>query len=413
MTRKQAVSLLLTGVIVFSIVSGIAITHVAGIQSAQNEGLSTKQSFEPNESPAEAAQVELNSSIDAEITENDVDWFAVNVPAGHRVEANITKPSGRSELVLALSTLEREVDSRNIPDEETTAFVADTTTSSTTYYVRVQGETDDANSPYTLELSANRTDRFEPNEQPSAAVDLGQQVRGEITEHDVDYFQFDAEPGERVVVNLTKPAGQSELEILLFNINKDIETRGVDIDETHGFVADTADTPTTYYVLVRGVTGRDSSPYVLDLNRRETDPFEPNEDRIGAVRAPRNGNVTGEVTEYDVDWFRFDASVGDRVVVNLTKPAGSSDLDISLYTPNGEVDATEINVDETHGFVADTAESSTSYFVRVAGAERDVSTYTLQVRTNPTEASDTTTNQSRLPAGALAEDLDRGERIVG
>lgn len=389
MKGKQISSVVLSGVVVVALASTIGVGFGPPQETRAPNGDTILdrygQSFEPNESPAEAEPISPNSSIEAEITENDVDWFAVDVSAGHRIEANVSKPIGRSGLEITIATLEGEVDSLLVSNEETTGFVADTTDSNTTYYVRVQGRTDDANTRYALEISTRKSDSFEPNEQPSAAVALTSRASGEITEHDVDYFTFVAEAGERVVVNLTKPAGQSDLEIVLFNLNREIETRRIDIDETQGFVADTADTATPYFVLVRGQNGRDNSPYTLELDARKTDAFEPNENRIEAVRAPESSNISGEITEYDVDWFRFDADVGDRVVVNVSKPAGRSDLEVSLYTPNGEVDSTTIDVDETAGFVADTAEVSTIYFVQVQGAERDVSPYTLNVSTVETE----------------------------
>lgn len=346
------------------------------------------QTNEPNENRVQATQIPSNTSVQGEITENDVDWYVFDVEPGQRATANLSKPTGRSRLEIALYTVAGQVDSRSVATDETNTYVGDTATASTSYYVRVRGGSNDIRSPYGLNISTSQTDSFEPNEIRATAPELNTTTNtsGTITEYDTDWFRFTAETGQRAVVNLSKPTGRSQLDLALFTLDSQRDSVSIGQDETHGFVADTAESSLTYYVRVESSSARGVSPYTVNRSTNLTDSFEPNENRVSAVSLPVGQRRSGEITENDEDWFTFGATTGERVAVNLAKPSGRSQLEIQLFTLDSEVDSVLIDQDETRGYVADTADTNTTYFVRVVGgSSRARSTYTLNAQRRPTD----------------------------
>jgi hypothetical protein len=64
---------------------------------------------------------------------------------------------------------------------------------------------------------------------------------------------------------------------------------------------------------------------VADIEANDT---EPNTDWQDAVPLPKDRTVAG--TQSDVDWYLFNATIGDRILIDLTFTHAEGDIDMEL-----------------------------------------------------------------------------------
>jgi hypothetical protein len=367
--------------------------------------------FEPNQRQADAVRIDPNGTRDGEITHNDADWFTFTAASDQQVRATLTKPNGTdTALSLALFTAAGEVSATALGDDSTQGLVGDTTEARTRYFVRIAGESGTDLSAYSLAVTTNAADAFEPNENRVQAtpIDRNATVAGAITENDVDWFVVSAPPDQRVIANLTKPAEtDADLSVQLYTSQRQVDQTVLGADDTQTLVGDTAGTRTQYYVRIAGDSEGDLSPYTLALQTFATDTFEPNEHRDQATSIELNATVTGNITENDVDWFVVTAPPDQRAIVNLTKPAVSeTEFTLQLFAAQTMRSETVVAADELSGRVADTTDRSTTYYVRVA-TDAGTGEYALAVQNRSTDAFEP--NENRVQATSI----DRNDTVMG
>ena len=150
--------------------------------------------FEPNDSKEEAATIS-EGRHEAEITQGDVDWYAIELDAGDTldVEAQFSHSTGDLELRIHTDDdgddyLERKEYSFSNSDNEQAALTAGR---NGTYYIEVSPDDDDEDSaPYTLVVdrkTPSENDVYEPTYSASSAASITEgRHEAEITQGDVD-----------------------------------------------------------------------------------------------------------------------------------------------------------------------------------------------------------------------------------
>lgn len=190
---------------------------------------------EPNDDRASAAQLSIGESVDGVIVGDEADWFAVHAAAGEGIELELTvrdlalnrdiemalfDPNGTDISVLPTdnpfrgayrtdyqflaavgdvsASSDTSVVGAGVAEETGTHFVRVSEVGSDTLHGEVRGF-----SAYTLEVETVELDAFDPNERQETATPLesGETVDGVLAGYDRDWYTFDAEEGDEIVID--------------------------------------------------------------------------------------------------------------------------------------------------------------------------------------------------------------------
>jgi len=133
------------------------------------------------------------------------------------------------------------------------------------------------------------------------------------------------------------------------------------------------------------------------------DAYEPNEDFASAIAITPGVAIQSYICDAsDQDWFRFDVTAGQTIVVELTNVPAGTDYDLWLHAPNGEQVASSINSGAADERIEHTATMSGAYRVLVnsfSGFD-PANPYTLRVTLSggpPTETPTATATFTATP----------------
>ena len=206
----------------------------------------------------------------------------------------------------------------------------------------------------------------EPDDDRASATALAtnETVEGTIVEGDEDWYAVEVQAGETILPTLTlrEDPDSHGLRIDVYNASGDLiqaypndllkgdpyraggENAAFD-DEARG--AAVAEETGTYYVRVSGQETLDLSPtgrYDLTVRTATLDEYEPNQRQATAVPIAENETVTATMATYDPDWYRFDATAGQTIRLNVTFPDPTdvfNEMTLTVYDPDGQVIAQE------------------------------------------------------------------------
>ena len=281
----------------------------------------------------------------------DQDWFAITLDAGQTVRAT------SDNFAADLSAYDDAGGFVASGGPEGLVFTAVT---AGTYYIEAAGF-----GPETYTLSVEGiTDDYAADASTTGVITLGGIATGEFeVEFDRDWFAFDAAGGETVTFGLDIP---ESIQIL---------------DDTGTFLAFGFETLSytfeqagRYYIEVEGTT---VTPYVLSADTL-TDDYADDTTTTGTITL--GGFEVGETeTDFDSDWFAFQANAGDEVTFSVDVPS-----DISIYDAQGNFLSGGMDV------FAFNFDAAGTYFVGVTGFQTGI--YTLSAFASEDDfAADTTT----------------------
>lgn len=238
-----------------------------------------------------------------------------------------------------------------------------------------------------------------PEEEPNSGqgeaqeISLGEEVTGELTSGDVDWFQFTAESGNVITISgSTDDVGNTNFELIDANGNQMASVSGLTGQSAQ--VGATSTYTGTYYLRVeRRFTDR-GGEYSFTVETTDTDAFEPNEDRANATELTDEEEVEGELTIGDTDWFNVMVEQGDTI--NLSAFADTSGVtNFQVYDRNGSLIAGQDGISGRFARVNVTATYAGEYYVRVAPrfSDRYGATYNLTVDLPGDPSSETTGTQ--------------------
>lgn len=189
---------------------------------------------EPNDTRESALEIAPGESVDGVVIGDEEDWFAFEVTAGEGIELELTvrdvalnrdvemalfDPEG-----LEIGALPTDNPNRGAyrtdyeflasvglpPSTDPSVVGADVAEETGTHYVRVSEVGPDTLngevrgfSAYTLAVETVALDRFDPNERREAAtrIEPGETIEAVLAGYDRDWYAFDAEEGEEIVVD--------------------------------------------------------------------------------------------------------------------------------------------------------------------------------------------------------------------
>jgi hypothetical protein len=269
--------------------------------------------------------------IDGTITENDLDYFAVEATAGDRIAVTASAPA--SETVRTkVEFLDPSGDQLNgtfaTPGETSTASAIAGSTG--TYYVRssvdlADGAAYTANVTVAGEPRGLPNDRFEPNENASdpAEVAPGTVENLAMVDDDRDYVAVEAEAGDRIDASIAFDGSANDLTLRLFGPGETL-LRESATDADRESVTVTATRNGTHYV---AVTGESGAVATYSLSTAVTSPIDL---AIGpGAETVRPGNTT----TYDVTLADAAAGVGSFEFVvessndSVATPSGARAVD--------------------------------------------------------------------------------------
>lgn len=304
--------------------------------------------FEPNETYQSAAEIPLNSTINASITSStDVDYYKIVVPtAGWDISLLLKDLSANLDLELLNSSgylvdIYKGRSSYNNLLEEKISYQVP---SPGTYYIKVYGRNGVTTaSCYTLEnefFENTCPGANEPNENFSEATLLSpnNSVQGAInTAWDRDYYKFPNLPaGTLIKVNLT---GLSvDLDMQMYNEQGNYVAysgKYYPYDENITYV-----TPAegTYYLRIYGWRNAYSRHcYTLsnDITLPCENAYEPNQWSSQAAKIPLNSTVSAEFTQgerYDYDWYKVEIPESGSFSVTLS--GATAQYALAIYSPS-------------------------------------------------------------------------------
>ncbi|WP_254273099.1 Hvo_1808 family surface protein [Haloarcula marina] len=356
--------------------------------------------FEPNDDFANATAIDPGTYDGLEITEDDVDIYAVELEAGESLSAEIEFSHSVGDLELFLLGPEQSVRQASVSstDNESVSTVA---TESGTYYLAVAGY-QGATGPYNLSVAvsggeepATTPDRFEPNDdvrnatrlQPGTYEDLS------ITEDDLDAYAVGLTAGESVSASINFSHEEGDLDLFLLGANGSVV--GSSTSETDNeSVSYVAGETGTYYVVVTGFLNG-TGPYDLTISTAGTEPpvtvgeLEPNND-FGSATPVETGTYTGlNITKNDLDVYAVELESGESLAAEIDFSHSVGDLDLFLLGPDGaeRQSSTSVTDGESVSYVA--TESGTYYLV-VVGFQGATGPYEMTIETSGSAQSPAT-----------------------
>jgi len=159
---------------------------------------------EPNEGPDNATTLSKGETITDVIPERtDEDWYTFDAEAGETINVTAELGTGAGLKFGIVDPDRNRVGGTRGGDETVVGGV--TAQQSGTYYLRVHHWTGDGSTDYSFELETYQTSENEPNENRETAtqLSLNASVEDTISLGDVDWYAFDLQEGDSIIVEGT------------------------------------------------------------------------------------------------------------------------------------------------------------------------------------------------------------------
>lgn len=354
----------------------------------------------------------------------DVDIYGFSVAAGQRIAFDLDRPSGSLDSYFRLfnssGTQLASNDDAAAPGEPFSyeSYLEYTFSNAGTYYLGVSGygnsgynpvsgagHTNGSTGAYTLILTPLSSGNADADDQIGEAISLGAMTQtrtrtGEAINPatDVDMFSFTVTAGQRVAIDLDRPAGSLDSYFRLFNgsgtqlaSNDDGPTPG-ESSSYESYLEYTFSSAGTYYLGVSGygnsgynaTTGAGDSngstgAYTLTVAPLSSGNADDNDQiseaiSLGAMTQDRTWQSGTIDIPTDVDVFAFSVTAGHRVAFDLDRLA-SSGIDSYLRVFDGSGNQLAFNDDAAapgesfsyESYVEYTFRTGGTYFVAVSG----------------------------------------------
>ena len=381
-----------------------------------------------------AGAVDVGGSVTGEIgAPRDVDWFALDVVAGHTYvidlegsetdAGTLADPQLRGLFGADSSRLPGTTNDRD-GGEGLNSRMTWTASETGTVYVAVRGHKDDTGT-YTLSVTdTTPLDDFGDTAATAGAIEVGGSVTGEIgAPRDFDWFALDAVAGRTYVIDLegseTGAGTLADPQVRgLFNAGgRRLPGTTNDRDGGEGLnsrMTWTAGETGTVYVVARGHKD-DTGTYTLSVtDTTPPDDFGDTAATAGAIEV--GGSVTGEIgAPRDFDWFALDAVAGRTYVIDLEgSETGAGTLaDPQLRGLFGAGDSrlpgTTSDRDGGEGLnsrMTWTAGETGTVYVVARGHKDDTGTYTLSVTDVTAEGQDAANGSPAFGEASYAFELE-------
>ncbi|MEF8812556.1 MAG: PPC domain-containing protein [Halovenus sp.] len=230
-----------------------------------------------------------------------------------------------------------------------------------------------------------QSDEFEPNDDFDTATEIAPPFDRDGLQTDVEDFDIYAvqlEPGDRLDVSVTFDHNQGDVDLLLYDPNRDVVESSVSVDDNESASLQ-ASIPGEFYVLVFGLS-ETATDYSLSVTATgdelpPNDEFEYNDGlSSAAVVATPFERYELRLAEGDTDFYAVEAGAGDRLNVSTRFDHAEADVDLRLYGPDEEVAWTELSFTDNESFSYRVQEGGTHY-VEVFSTDREAAWYSMSM----------------------------------
>jgi hypothetical protein len=306
---------------------------------------------EDDDGPEQARSASPGDIIEGAVCAGDEDWFAFVLPADVVFAPSLSFSHLDGDLLLELFSADGETllaSSDTLTDEESIEHLV---ALPGLHHLKVSGN-GRAQGAYVLEAAGGGDSRCpgddaqEDNDdfESPALIEPGRQGDLIMCQGDEDWYRFELEEGQSAEVFVLAAAESGVLNVALFGPAA-LSDGDDPVDEALGEgvvkrVRVQAGTPAGAYLLRVVGAREDDVPYSVRLDVYEgplplgcefDDAFEDNDLVSDAVRLEGRQTHDGILCGEDVDWFRFDAEVGDIVSVRVDFLHEEGDLNLTLH----------------------------------------------------------------------------------
>lgn len=343
--------------------------------------------YEADNGCTQAVPLDVDVPQEHTLCSTDEDWYSFVGTGGTTYEVVTERTNDDATIALELRSACGDDVPASYIDTDTLQFTVPT---SDTYYIRAL---DDAmeqtiKTTYTITLTSLFTcaDDNEPNDAPITANTIlpdGTSERHSVCKiNDEDWMKFDAEAGQRYVVNLDDPAGDAHIDV--YQQTPDGIFVWVDPERI------LSPSDTTFYVRAQsnGTTGTDFSVSVAEshtlgdvgerveaeeLGEDGRDKFDSNGANDTSMGNANPVAVNAEAVLHtimpknDEDWIAFEATANERYTIESNGIETYGDVVVCLYNSAGNmIQCDDDGGNNFGGRIADwQAPASGTYYVQV------------------------------------------------
>ncbi len=340
---------------------------------------------EPNEDAGQATTLTPGtierSLCDTALVPIDVDWYAIEAPAGQKLQVTLTFDPAEGDLDLYLLGPEQQTlsASETVTGAE---VVSHTPSAAQTLYVVVTGVGQESfHMGYALTLSLTTTasceaDDFEPNDDVSEASPLpGPSDVMSICPGDLDVFAVSLACGAKVVATLDT-AGTGDLDMGLWPVGAVSGTplaQAATDKEVETFTVASVPEAGDHVIIVSGYPhGQAEGIYSLEV----AVGGGCQDDGLGngsAAKAKALSDEGGTLGPYALccgaDWFVVPLAKGDELLVDVTLAGGASGTaGIAVFAPDGTTQLASKAPSASGALLSTQAGQAGPHYVRVSGA---------------------------------------------
>jgi hypothetical protein len=183
---------------------------------------------------------------------------------------------------------------------------------------------------------------------------------------DVDRYRINVTRGEAIEIAGSRPAATGgDIGFRLYGPSGESisprDSAGPGEVVTVGAIAQTSGT----YIL-EVISNFGTGDYGVTVTTPDNDAAEPNEVQANATMISTGDIQSGTLTTGDKDWYAFNVTAGETIVVNGSRPSGAnSDIAVQLHTPSGESTPVENIGSGESRVVRSVAETDGTYLLEV------------------------------------------------
>jgi hypothetical protein len=397
-----------------------------GFGQTNNEG-------ESNNSFDVAKLITENSVTYGNLTENDLDYFKVQVTQTGVLGIDFNDIPSNIYGVLEFYDASKNVINTYTTDGRGKPIYFDMLVTPGLYYMRLKsyyGTDFSTTLLYKLTLSLDVSDKFEYNNTPATAkliskdTTLFAKIRGYGVNwtQDIDYYKVNVTQSGVLGINLTDvPSNIYAVMDFLDNNQNVINTYTTD-GRGKPIYFDMLVTPATYFIKIRSYYGSDWSadPYKLQLSMDYADKFEYNNTIATAPTVSTDTTLFAKIRGYGTNW----AQDIDHYKVNVTRTGvlgiNLTDVPSNIYAVMDFLDNNQnvINTYTTDGrgkpIYFDMLVTPATYFIKIRsyyGSDWSVDPYKLVLSMNYSDAceyNNTSATACSLPANTDVKGAIRG-----
>lgn len=355
--------------------------------------------YEPNDSRAEAAQIDLETDIEATFfPEGDVDYFKFTTAntddEWDLIEYSVTQVSEDVRIDLTVYDKNGEEVFNDRAANEGANLITTMETQGGTYFVKIENYLSDDIGRYTLNVrNMYANDEFAPNHTRETAHDIGRlpahDIEGVlISKEEEDWFIFTTENDgvwDHIEFDVTHVSEDIRLDITVYDEN------GVEVFHERTGDEGAVMSPAmetlggTYHVKITNYFS-DPGEYTLSItNLHANDQYAPNYTRAAAYDLgilPAIGIGGALISKDEVDWFKFtteNEDYWDYIEFHLTDITSDLRVTISVYDDQGNEVFTENADTEGADLTRKMATMGGEYYISVTSYYSDPGDYTLNI----------------------------------